>query len=74
MQDDPATTEQPHAVRIDDPGAPARPDRGTPLALLSTMASPNHRICPFLRSIDDGDRLGIPFETPGPGEPLRSTQ
>ena len=30
------------------------------------MASPNQRICPFLRSIDDGDRLGIPFETPDP--------
>ncbi len=63
MQDDPSTTEQPHAVRMDDPGATPRPadtlGRGP-----VDEASANQRICPFLRSIDDGDRLGIPVEAP----------
>ena len=63
MQDDPSTTEQPHDVRMDDPGATPRPadtlGRGP-----VDEPSANQRICPFLRSIDDGDRLGVPVEAP----------
>jgi LysM repeat protein len=63
VQDDPSTTEQPHAVRMDDPGATPRPadtlGRGP-----VDEASANLRICPFLRSTDDGDRLGTPVEAP----------
>lgn len=65
MQDDPATTEQPRAVRLDDPGAAARASVGVHSEPVDE-ASSNPRICPFLRSIDDGGRLGVPLEAPDP--------
>jgi LysM repeat protein len=63
VHDDHATTEPPHVSRLSDAGAAPDPTvvRRPPLAV---EQPPNPRICPFLRSIDDADRLGGPVETP----------
>jgi LysM repeat protein len=65
VHDDPETTEPPHASRPIDAGALPDPAAG-PRPTVSDEHSPDPRICPFLRSIDDADRLGAPVETPDP--------
>jgi LysM repeat protein len=65
VHDDPETTEPPHVSRQVDAGAPPDPTAG-PRLTVSDGPSSNPRICPFLRSIDDADRLGAPVETPDP--------
>ena len=48
----------------DDPGGDPSAGRAPWVAAPVDEASANQRICPFLRSIDDGDRLGVPVEAP----------
>jgi hypothetical protein len=65
VHDDPATTEPPHVSRPDD--ASATPDRfESARPSFAEDHSSNPQICPFLRSIDDADRVRAPVETPDP--------
>ena len=65
MSNDPAAGDLPRGpIRADDRAAPG-PDtaaRATPHA--DRVSDP--RVCPFLRVIDDGERLGPPIEAPDP--------
>ena len=65
MHDDPEMTEPPHGSRPIDAGAAPDPTAG-PRLTVSADRSADPRICPFLRSIDDTDRLDAPVETPDP--------
>ena len=66
MHDDPAAVPQPHVpVGPDDRAAPdpltvARP------SVIDTGRSPNAWVCPFLRAVDEDERLGLPVEAPDP--------
>ena len=65
MHDDPEMTEPPHGSRPIDAGAAPDPTAG-PRLTVSADRSADPRICQFLRSIDDTDRLDAPVETPDP--------
>ena len=65
MYNDPAAGESPRGpIRPDDGAAPG-PDTAAPAtSAADRVADP--RVCPFLRVIDDGERLGPPIEAPDP--------
>ncbi len=65
MHDDPATTQSPHVRRPDDPAAVDPVDGARPVSR-GDQPSLGGRVCPFLRSIDDADRLGAPVGSPDP--------
>jgi hypothetical protein len=59
-----ATAPRASAVVTDDPPAPSTTDHGW-LPLLDDR-SPDPDICPFLRAVDQGDRMVAPVEAPDP--------
>ena len=65
MYNDPAAGESPRGpIRPDDGAAPG-PDTAARATLHADRVS-DPRVCPFLRVIDDGERLGPPIEAPDP--------
>ena len=66
MYHDPAADSPPHVPIRPGDGATPAPDVTDPAAPLDLERSPNARVCPFLRALDDTERLGRPVESPDP--------
>ena len=66
MHDDPATTPPPRITDPDDAHVGRDPLDGARRPAIGEDRSPNAWVCPFLRSIGDDDRLGLPVEAPDP--------
>ena len=65
MYDDPATGRPPHVpIDLDDRATPATPEMARPWT--GSEESAKDWICPYLRAIDEVDRLGAPVEAPHP--------
>ncbi len=66
MFHDPAAGSTPHiAIRPDD-GATTGPETVAHATIADIERIPDPRICPFLRIVDDAERLGQPIEVPDP--------
>ena len=65
MYNDPAAGESPPGPNRPDDGAALGPDTASP-ATSATDRVTDPRVCPFLRVIDDGERLGPPIDAPDP--------
>jgi hypothetical protein len=66
VYDDPAADPQPHVPIGPDDRAAVDPDAAARPSATEIGRSPNSRICPFLRVIDEDDRLWPPLEVPDP--------
>ena len=66
MHEDPATTQPPRITDTDDAHVGRDPVDALRPAAIGEDRSPNAWVCPFLRSIDDDRRLGLPVEAPDP--------
>ena len=66
MYDDPATGPLPNVGDGGDVSATLDPSGTARPSAIGEDRSPNAWVCPFLRSIDDADALGLPVEAPDP--------
>ena len=66
MYDDPAADPQPHVPIGPDDRAAFDPEPTVRPSTIDIGRSPNARVCPFLRVIDEDDRLWPPLEVPDP--------
>jgi LysM repeat protein len=66
VYDDPATSPRPRTGDHEDDRAADDPHEIARPPAIGEDRSPNARVCPFLRAIDDADVLGLPVESPDP--------